>query len=836
MSVSINNLFNYSRSLPVPFDTMTNKKVKVASMYGAKTESTLCGSVIKAVHAMCRCMNGTGEGAVGQIDTNKSVAEYKSSVGPDAYHLVVFDAASGSALASVYDKNTELIEQYVAHPSQRDGAAIFFALMPFLMSDAEFDETFQEYYDQFIAGYPDMAKATESMAILCDNAYRRIKDDTCPAHINITVDKSGNLMRVSQGQLDSGSFVPTSVTAGEFTIFAKTGPAVIKKAGVVVEHTDFVGKYPLTPGRTLSALELSLIPKLPEWYIIPPEVVDICKHAQKTTGRPMQMRNFLLRGPAGTGKTMGAKAIAAGLGLPYMKYTCSANTEIFDFTGMIFPETDAVSTGSSELDREREILKSMGGISYANVAKLLRLPDLDDMDYDPAGVYQALTGVENLAATVQDCMSVVLEKVTEKVQALSKRAENRQSSGQNYTYVETDFVKALKHGYLVEVQEPSTIIQPGVLVGLNSLLEQEGSITLPTGEIIRRHPDTVVIVTTNVSYEGCRQMNQSVVDRMSLVKDIELPEPEVMVQRAMAVTGCADEYLVSQMVQVVNDMADYCRKNSITDGACGMRSLIDWVISAEISGDPYASIKQPTIIQANLFGKLEIISATDVLKDDSFTNESGYVLLTFLLLNRKREHPLRLLTDVIWESTDMGNPYNSIKNVVYRLRKTLACIGLRDLIQASHGTFTLNPNYTIFTDVERFDDACKRIDNSSDPAILQALYESIIGLYRGSLLPRYDFYHWLMPKTLYYQNKFLHYMKRYLSMLYREKNYLRVQELSMDLLSIDMYESEVHYYLIKAMLMSGSKTLSQIYFRQAEPYLTDEHMQEVKTLFTSCRT
>lgn len=598
MSVSINNLFNYSRSLPVPFDTMTNKKVKVASMYGAKTESTLCGSVIKAVHAMCRCMNGTGEGAVGQIDTNKSVAEYKSSVGPDAYHLVVFDAASGSALASVYDKNTELIEQYVAHPSQRDGAAIFFALMPFLMSDAEFDETFQEYYDQFIAGYPDMAKATESMAILCDNAYRRIKDDTCPAHINITVDKSGNLMRVSQGQLDSGSFVPTSVTAGEFTIFAKTGPAVIKKAGVVVEHTDFVGKYPLTPGRTLSALELSLIPKLPEWYIIPPEVVDICKHAQKTTGRPMQMRNFLLRGPAGTGKTMGAKAIAAGLGLPYMKYTCSANTEIFDFTGMIFPETDAVSTGSPELDREREILKSMGGISYANVAKLMRLPDLDDMDYDPVGVYQALTGVENLAATVQDCMSVVLEKVTEKVQALSKRAENRQSSGQNYTYVETDFVKALKHGYLVEVQEPSTIIQPGVLVGLNSLLEQEGSITLPTGEIIRRHPDTVVIVTTNVSYEGCRSMNQSVVDRMSLVKDIELPEPEVMVQRAMAVTGCADEYLVSQMVQVVNDMADYCRKNSITDGACGMRSLIDWVISAEISGDPYLSAKYTVISKA----------------------------------------------------------------------------------------------------------------------------------------------------------------------------------------------------------------------------------------------
>ena len=142
------------------------------------------------------------------------------------------------------------------------------------------------------------------------------------------------------------------------------------------------------------------------------------------------------------------------------------------------------------------------------------------------------------------------------------------------------------------------ITQPGVLVGLNSLLEQNGSITLPTGEIIQRHPDTVVIVTTNVTYEGCRTLNQSVVDRMSLVEDIELPSPEIMVQRAMAVTGAKDEYQVSQMVQVVNDMAEYMRKNGITDGTCGMRSLIDWIISTEITEDPYKSALSTIISKA----------------------------------------------------------------------------------------------------------------------------------------------------------------------------------------------------------------------------------------------
>ena len=364
-----------------------------------------------------------------------------------------------------------------------------------------------------------------------------------------------------------------------------------------MEHEDFVGKYELHK-RALNAVEESLVPKLPEWYIIPQEVVDICKHAQATTGKSMQMRNFLLRGPAGTGKTMGAKAIASGLHLPYMKYTCSAGTEIFDFVGMIFPDSDSASTGDAQLDKEKETLKSMGGVNYANVSKLMGLPDLDDMDYDPSGVYQALTGTENSAATSQDCMRIVLDKVTEKVRALSKRDKASKSSGQTYSYVETDFIKALKNGYVIEIQEPSTIVQPGVLVGLNSLLEQSGTITLPTGEMIERHPDAVVVVTTNTSYEGCRGMNQSVLDRMSLVRDVELPEPEVMVQRAMSVTGATDEYQVSQMVQVVNDMAEYCRKNSITDGSYGMRSLIDWIISAEITGDVYHSALYTIISKA----------------------------------------------------------------------------------------------------------------------------------------------------------------------------------------------------------------------------------------------
>ena len=431
MSAYLNNIFNFGRPLPEPFDTLANKKVGVSSIYGDGTTATLCSTVIKAVHAVCHCMDGSGEGAVGVID-HRTVAEYKSSMGPDSYHLVVYDSKTGALMASVYDNNTETFENYVLNSAGRDGAAVMMALFPVLMKDKEFKEKFDEYRACFASGYPDLVKATECMAILCDNVYRRVKDDTCAAAVTLNVDKTGNLMRVSQVQLDSGAFTPSEVLAGEFCIFAKTARVTVKRAGTLVAHEDFIGKYQMRP-RALSETEEALVPKLPEWYIIPQEAVDICRHAQATTGKPTQMRNFLLRGPAGTGKTMGAKAIAAGLNLPYMKYTCSAGTEIFDFVGQLFPDSESGSTGDERLDQEREILKSMGGINYANIAKLMELPDLDDMDYDPAGVYQALTGMEKGSATAQDCMGIVLDRVTEKVRALSRREENAGNSGQAFT-------------------------------------------------------------------------------------------------------------------------------------------------------------------------------------------------------------------------------------------------------------------------------------------------------------------------------------------------------------------------------------------------------------------
>ena len=101
------------------------------------------------------------------------------------------------------------------------------------------------------------------------------------------------------------------------------------------------------------------------------------------------MRNFLLRGPAGTGKTEAAKAIAAGLGLPYLFYTCSANTEIFDLLGQMLPDTNSSACSLPE-----------------------EYPSLMDIQMDPPSAFYKLTGQYQEGITDGEVYDKLVETIT----------------------------------------------------------------------------------------------------------------------------------------------------------------------------------------------------------------------------------------------------------------------------------------------------------------------------------------------------------------------------------------------------------------------------------------
>ena len=560
--------WTFQRTLPEPFKDYSDDAVfkNIASKYCTQPQkrSTLHAATLQAVLTYLELeesMSGKPAeelGAIGSQTNTYTLAEYPSRTGE--LHVVVYNPANGKFTAGKYTTPPDTENspgKYVFKDSQNTGAALLFALMPTLLSDEEFNEKYQQLKEDRAAGYPDMDETVKTAAVLCDNAYRRIRySDALPTGgIRTDISPNGVIPLLKPLALQTGAYAPTEIIHGAFQVLK---PGNIKKKAEVIAKADFTGQYILSPGRVLTPEEELTVPVLPDWYIIPQEVKRICEHAKITTDTVQPMRNFLLRGPAGTGKTEGAKAIAAGLHLPYRCLTCSANTEVFDLLGQILPDVDGKRTA---LERQ--------------------YPSFQDIMLDPAGAYEKLTGTydENVSedAVYRQLIDTIFDEMHEYYAS--------KTSQQHFRYVDTPLVKAIRNGYLIEVQEPTVIANPGVLVGLNSLLDRCNSVFLHNGETIQRHPDTVIIVTTNNDYAGCKPLNQSVISRMNLVLDLDQPDEETLVERVLGITGCKEKKTVQTMARIVQAISEYCRENLITDGCCGVRELISWVQSYMVCGD-----------------------------------------------------------------------------------------------------------------------------------------------------------------------------------------------------------------------------------------------------------
>ncbi len=558
--------WTWKLSMPEPFDKIaSNVSTTHYSTYCtvATKKATLHSPLLAAILAYMEMdtsltPGSSSESAIGS-QGEKTVAEYQSRTGE--IHVAVFNRKNGKFNVGRYEDVTASPKVYSLKDGGNIGTALFFVLMPEAMTDDEFKENYDLLGKCRNDGYADMDEAEKAAFILCDNLYRRIEgaDTLSTAGIRLSIPSTGNLPQLTAVNISRNAYSPSSVLYGTFHILTGTAASA---ASVSINRDDFINHFPLSE-RTLTPKEELMVPRIEDWYVIPPEVVTICKHAQMTTSGSQPMRNFMMRGPAGTGKTEGAKAIAAGLGLPYLYYTCSANTEIYDFLGQMLPET----------------------AENAHCGK--EYPTLTDIQMDPPSAYKKLTGIYDETVTDAEVYDKLLEVMAQDAKALM--ADN--ASGQRFRYVETPLITAIRNGYLIEIQEPTVIANPGVLVGLNALLDRCASVTLTTGEVIHRHPDTVVVVTTNNNYAGCRDMNQSVISRMNLIMDIDEPDVDTLTERVMKVTGCTDKSAVSDMAASVQEISERCRETMINDGSCGVRELISWVQSYMVCGNVLEAAK-----------------------------------------------------------------------------------------------------------------------------------------------------------------------------------------------------------------------------------------------------
>lgn len=306
-------------------------------------------------------------------------------------------------------------------------------------------------------------------------------------------------------------------------------------------------EFRLSPARQLTEIEQALVWTKPPSHQASEEELRICKEIKRNWNRgEMKIANILLEGDAGSGKTQLAKALSAHFGLPYTKVTCFADMDKSDVIGAILPV----------IAPER--------IKKLEPEEQLALNALYESD-----------GFRSATEILTDALGVPPEEAALKMKQLLKRVgQHHEGEAVEYRFYPSEIVRAYQHGYLLEIQEPTVIRDAAVLMALNSALELDGSINLPT-EVIRRHPDFIAVITTNRSYAGTRPLNEALRDRVQHTEKMDLPAKSVMVERAMAKTGSRNQRVLGVLADVIIVLDQAARTHAIK-GVAGMRSFFYW--------------------------------------------------------------------------------------------------------------------------------------------------------------------------------------------------------------------------------------------------------------------
>ena len=218
----------------------------------------------------------------------------------------------------------------------------------------------------------------------------------------------------------------------------------------------------------------------------------------------------------------------------------------------------------------------------------------------------------------------------------------------------------------------------------------------------------------------------------------------------------------------------------------------------------------------NCLGDLEVRNAKGTLTEDDISSDLCLNLFALIITNMKRALKIERLAEALWPGDVMDNPYRSVSNIAYHLRRILSIIGLEDLIVGRHGAFVINPEYTVYTDFDRFEETRRRLKAETNPKTQHDLYRSAIALYRGDLFSKISYQHWLMPTASYYRNIYLRIIKGYVERKIEQGDYHAAHHAVVDALNLAPYDRELNTDMILIMYHRGGAELAKSFLQTAE--------------------
>ena len=211
-----------------------------------------------------------------------------------------------------------------------------------------------------------------------------------------------------------------------------------------------------------------------------------------------------------------------------------------------------------------------------------------------------------------------------------------------------------------------------------------------------------------------------------------------------------------------------------------------------------------TSIQIRMFGEFSLfVEGRDFIKYLG-SSKKKLELLAYLIINKNKNITAAELYEVLWPNDENSNPESSLKTLISRVRTNLEDFNIRSAIVTKRGYYSWNDGLGAQIDIFELDELYEEI---SDVEILDKQKEEkflkAIEIYKGDLLPNFGLDPWVISKSVYWHDKYMSILEKYVKLLNVCERYDDVISVCRKGLDIDSFDSALNLELMTAFLRLG---------------------------------
>lgn len=551
--IKLFDTWTFQEEMPEPFSRFLQKEglrktttmVEWLSQYNQGRQATLHPPTLRAMLNIAGIYLKQTEGALGFQKGNYELLNFycmEYVKGRGRYALVYNPISAKIRGICKTEKQTykalDFVERNVSDGEEVLAMLIYVSLeKKEALYNLEFAQNFILFMQQMKEGWKNAKLALKAAFLCCDNLYRRVENVQDFSNEGIPLEKSqlgkAGMEQLSTLAIESELYAPNDAIKGTFQILGemkKEREWTLKELQKIYrQHWSFPKDYE------------NRIPQLPEDMKVGEYAQDILSAIVESP-----FRKFMITGNAGTGKTTDAQMVAQILGVPYFALNCGPETDESTLVAGIYPNSRKKTEDS------------------------MKFPSLQEFVTDPMQVLEEVAHTRKEGITKSEAFRELLDAV---YQSGYQKAKNEG----DFVMQESEIIKGCRMPSVIEIMEASLIVEPGTLGKLNRLLDDSRKLDLLYGEVVERHPNAIIIITTNLNYVANREFDFSVVSRMNKVQHRKDLTEQQLAERAMFRTGCKDMEVLKQMAKVMKRLDTVVKEEFGKAGLCGYREYENWV-------------------------------------------------------------------------------------------------------------------------------------------------------------------------------------------------------------------------------------------------------------------